>query len=329
MIYKMQRKYGGKNLKIYYNKNKNKKEVIILSFAQKLKTLRKERNYSQEELAQLLDVSRQAVSKWESDRGTPETDKLIQISTMFDVSLDYLLKNEQHLDNQQGTSYYVSREMMEGFLCYKRQATKRIAIGISLIVLSNAFTIAFQEYVFAVILYWITFSCGIATLVWQFFQPKRYKEIYTKQLLFDDIIIKDFKQEYEKNRKRYIFLLIVAIIIFIISPQVMLYTIEYIGYNIGFTLDWFLHALWISLAIMAGSAFYSESILAHNREYLQKKISKGKHIWVYLAIPITVVAVLVGIYMNTWNPVIPIIILFSVLLVNVCKILMEGRNKNE
>lgn len=300
-----------------------------MSFAQKLKTLRKERNYSQEELAQILDVSRQAVSKWESDRGIPETDKLIQISTIFDVTLDYLLKNEQLLDNQQGNSYYVNREMIEGFLSYKRQAAKRIAIGISLIVLSNVFTIAFRDYVLAIILYWLTISCGTAALVWQFFQPKRYREIYTKQLLFDDIIIKDFRQEHEKNRKRYIFMLILAIIIFIISPQVMLITVEYIGYNIGFTLEWFLHALWISLIIMAGSAFHSESILAHNSEYLQKIVSKGKHTWVYLAIPITVLAVLVGIYMNTWNPVIPIIILFSILLVNVCKLLLESRNKND
>jgi transcriptional regulator with XRE-family HTH domain len=300
-----------------------------LSFAQKLKTLRKERNYSQEELAQILDVSRQAVSKWESDRGIPETEKLLQISTIFDVTLDFLLKDEQLSDNQQGNSYYVSREMIEGFLSYKRQATKRIVIGISLIVLSNVFTIAFGEYVLAIILYWLTFSCGIAALVWHFFQPKRYKEIYMKQLLFDDIIIKDFRQEYDKNRKRYIFMIILAIIIFIASSQVMLFTIEYIDYNIGFTLEWFLHALWISLVIMAGSAFHSESILAHNSEYLQKKVKKGKYRWVYLAIPITALAVLIGIYMNTWHPVIPIIILFSILLVTVCKILMESRNKND
>ena len=46
-----------------------------MTFGEKLKGLRKEKGYSQEELAGLLEVSRQAVSKWESDRGIPEIDK--------------------------------------------------------------------------------------------------------------------------------------------------------------------------------------------------------------------------------------------------------------
>ena len=59
-----------------------------MTFGEKLKAIRKEKGYSQEEMAGLLDVSRQAVSKWESDRGMPEIEKLLQISTMFDVTLD-------------------------------------------------------------------------------------------------------------------------------------------------------------------------------------------------------------------------------------------------
>ena len=53
-----------------------------MTFGEKLKAIRKEKGYSQEEMAGLLDVSRQAVSKWESDRGIPEIDKLLQISNM-------------------------------------------------------------------------------------------------------------------------------------------------------------------------------------------------------------------------------------------------------
>ena len=97
-----------------------------MTFGEKLKVLRKENGYSQEELAGLLDVSRQAVSKWESDRGTPEIDKLVQISNMFGVTLDYLLKNESPDENNQTGGYYVSREMMEGFLSYKRQWAKKV-----------------------------------------------------------------------------------------------------------------------------------------------------------------------------------------------------------
>ena len=63
-----------------------------MEFYQKLRSIRKENGMSQEDLADHLGVSRQAVSKWESGQGFPETDKLLQMSTLFHVSLDYLLK---------------------------------------------------------------------------------------------------------------------------------------------------------------------------------------------------------------------------------------------
>lgn len=99
-----------------------------MTFGEKLKVLRKEKGYSQEEFAGLLNVSRQAVSKWESDRGTPETDKLLQISNMFGVTLDYLLKEESSDENMQTDGYYVSREMIDGFLSYKRERAKKLLL---------------------------------------------------------------------------------------------------------------------------------------------------------------------------------------------------------
>lgn len=63
-----------------------------MKFGEKLSRLRKEQNYTQEQFADILGVSRQTVSKWESDIAFPETEKLIRISEMFDCSIDYLLK---------------------------------------------------------------------------------------------------------------------------------------------------------------------------------------------------------------------------------------------
>ncbi len=64
-----------------------------MSFGEKLSKLRKENNYTQEQLADVLNVSRQSVSKWESDLAYPETEKLIKISELFNSSLDYLMKD--------------------------------------------------------------------------------------------------------------------------------------------------------------------------------------------------------------------------------------------
>ena len=62
-----------------------------MTFGEKLLTLRKQSGLSQEQLAERLDVTRQAVSRWESDTAYPETDKIVRMAALFGVSCDYLL----------------------------------------------------------------------------------------------------------------------------------------------------------------------------------------------------------------------------------------------
>jgi transcriptional regulator with XRE-family HTH domain len=57
--------------------------VIDMGFSEKLQKIRKKNNLSQEKLAEISNVSRQAISKWESGEGYPEIDKLIKISNLF------------------------------------------------------------------------------------------------------------------------------------------------------------------------------------------------------------------------------------------------------
>ncbi|MBQ9686158.1 MAG: helix-turn-helix transcriptional regulator [Oscillospiraceae bacterium] len=64
-----------------------------MKLADRILELRKQKGISQEELADKLGVSRQAISKWESEQSTPELDKIILLSDFFDVTTDYLLKS--------------------------------------------------------------------------------------------------------------------------------------------------------------------------------------------------------------------------------------------
>ena len=66
-----------------------------MTFAEKLKTIRKQAGMSQEQLAEKLGVSRQAVTKWETDAGIPDTPNIMAISALFDISIDDLLSNER------------------------------------------------------------------------------------------------------------------------------------------------------------------------------------------------------------------------------------------
>ncbi len=65
-----------------------------MTLGNKLAKLRRENNLTQEQLAELLGVSRQAISKWESDAAYPETEKLIRLGRLYRCSMDYLLLDE-------------------------------------------------------------------------------------------------------------------------------------------------------------------------------------------------------------------------------------------
>ena len=66
-----------------------------MTFSDKLIALRRKAGWSQEELAERLNVSRQSVSKWESAQSMPDIDKIVQLSSLFSVATDYLLKDWQ------------------------------------------------------------------------------------------------------------------------------------------------------------------------------------------------------------------------------------------
>lgn len=66
-----------------------------MTFAEKLKSLRRQSGISQEKLAEKLGVSRQAITKWETDAGIPDIENLMRISRLFDISIDELLSNDK------------------------------------------------------------------------------------------------------------------------------------------------------------------------------------------------------------------------------------------
>jgi len=66
----------------------------LMILADKIVKLRKQLGWSQEELAEKMNVSRQSVSKWESTNSIPDLNRIIMLADIFDVSTDFLLKDE-------------------------------------------------------------------------------------------------------------------------------------------------------------------------------------------------------------------------------------------
>ena len=127
--------------------------------SEKIINLRKSRGWSQEELAERLNVSRQSVSKWESGISNPDLDKIVAMSTLFGVSTDYLLKDaaneerepirafacddsdeeifeEEIIEEEPLPTREVSAAEAEEYLAAVKKAGSRIAIGVLLCILS-------------------------------------------------------------------------------------------------------------------------------------------------------------------------------------------------
>ena len=83
-----------------------------MDFAEKLLTLRKANNLTQEQLAEKLDVSRQSVSKWESGQSIPELDKIVALSAIFNVTTDCILKSSEIDDLSMKTEILEKQQQM-------------------------------------------------------------------------------------------------------------------------------------------------------------------------------------------------------------------------
>lgn len=148
-----------------------------MEFNEKLQELRRNKNLTQEQLAEQLYVSRTAISKWESGRGYPSIDSLKEISKFFSVSLDELLSSEEIItvaqeDNRQKIHHF--RDLVFGlldcsvamflFLPFFGQAAGDTIQAVSLISL-----IRIQEYIripYCIIVFALII-CGVATLALQ------------------------------------------------------------------------------------------------------------------------------------------------------------------
>ena len=115
-----------------------------MDFSEKIAMLRRQKNWSQEELAEKLMVTRQAVSKWESAQSMPDLDKIVQLSELLGVSTDYLLKSDRDAPEaetpqrtqEKASARRVTREEVSRFLTLQESTAPKISLGVALCVWS-------------------------------------------------------------------------------------------------------------------------------------------------------------------------------------------------
>lgn len=184
-----------------------------MEFGEKLLKLRKEKGFSQETLAEQLNTSRQAISKWENGQGFPETDKLMMIGNIFDVSIDYLLKDSvENNEKREDVGYYVSREMAEGFLLSTHKTARHVALGFSL------FTLAFEPYFIlgtnsklGILLIIVIATLGIISFATLGFDQGQYTVLNKEALFFDSNYFKELAGRYENFKSKYSVMMVIGV----------------------------------------------------------------------------------------------------------------------
>mgnify|MGYP005924377867 FL=1 len=110
--------------------------------ADKIITLRKKAGWSQEELASQLGVTRQSVSKWEGAQSVPDLDKVVQMSRLFGVSTDYLLKDELEEEEfvesaaDEAPLRRVTMEQAARYLALRKACAPKIALAVAMCIVS-------------------------------------------------------------------------------------------------------------------------------------------------------------------------------------------------
>ncbi|WJE16914.1 helix-turn-helix domain-containing protein [Halobacillus sp. ACCC02827] len=254
-----------------------------MTFGEKVRKLRKEDGLSQEALAEELDTTRQAVSKWENDQGYPDTEKLLTIATYFGVSIDYLLKQSYGTSAPEAETYYVSDEMAEG---YVDQMTKMARpFSWSAVLIASAFVpyLLFTRpavYAFLIVLLG---SAGLLTFIYAVSkESKKYDFLTTKPLTFDHTYLSQLTEQYEQIKKRFSIWIGVGITFIIIG--VLSFALEENGITQGYLTAYY-PVFVLLIGIGAAALFRTLPVLAayqllvHNEQHIQALQARSEKKW--------------------------------------------------
>lgn len=246
-----------------------------MTFGEKIQKLRKEAGLSQEELSYQLEVSRQAVSKWERDNGYPETEKIIKMSKLFNVSLDYLLNEEDTQKselNPDEKGIYVSRETAEGFLSYQKRKMFRIGIAVSLFV--GGLSLSFWEAEISMVLFMVLLIIGTVFLFSVKLADNPYRKIWTETLSFDKTVKSELLSAYADKKKLMQIMNLVGIALiavgFLLCP--MIAPVELPVFNdIIFACGMIFAGIGVFLCVYMSGVVRAYRLLIMNEEYHEKR----------------------------------------------------------
>ncbi len=198
--------------------------------AEKILTLRKKNGWSQEELAEKMNVSRQSISKWESAASIPDINKILELSKLFGVSTDYLLKDNLEQaeytmeDNTDRNVRQVSLEEAGEFMNCQASNAKAIGLGVVLCILSPVSIILLSNanesraVGIGVVILLIMIAAAVAVFVSSGLKVKRFEYLQKENFELDYGVAGIVKEKKQAFQNRFTCKIISGIMLCILSP---------------------------------------------------------------------------------------------------------------
>lgn len=263
-----------------------------MKLSDKIINLRKQRGWSQEELAMRLDVSRQSVSKWESNTSIPDMNKIIALSTLFNVTTDYLLKDDftgehANLDEEELELIKpktVTNDVVESYIDTSKREAKSIAFGVLLCILGAISIIFFagsaeysllfatEEIQIAVGLIGLILLVAIAVFLFIMSSSKLNEFEYLKNnvLSLEKRMKEEVKEQYKEYKPVHTRKITISVVAIILSVMPLI-----IGGLIGFTDYELILSLCLLLAVTMISVYFLVESSIHIEAY-QVLLNKGE-----------------------------------------------------
>ena len=285
-----------------------------MNLAEKIVELRKQNNWSQEELAERLDVSRQSVSKWEGGVSAPELEKLVRLSEIFGVSVDSLLKDDTEPLTAESSERprRVSREEAESFMELTQRTGKRIALGVSLCIVSPLLLILSQRELgilpaalgisLGVLI--IMVAAAVILIVSGGIKLEKYEYIETENLQLDEKTAALVRERKASKESSLIRTLTAGIALCILSAVPVVIAAATPFENISIALLLIIAAVGVNLIVRAGMVRVSFDKLLEEGDYTRQRKHNEKYIELFTKIywcTITAVFLAISFVTDAWD----------------------------
>ena len=255
----------------------------------------------QEELAEKLNVSRQSISKWEGAQSVPGMEKILQLSEIFGVSTDYLLKDsieleeyvEQESKSEESSVRYVSMEEANSYLDLTQNIAHKMALGVAMCIMSPAIIITLsnlylleqfsfsenQSQAIALALFFITIASAVVIFISIGMKFKDFEYLKTEPIETEygvSGMVKSKMKAYKETYSKYNIIGVTLCILSVLPVILSSFADKDLTDGIGVIGTLFMVAVGVFMLVTVGTIWSSFNVLLQEGEYSVEGKAKSK-----------------------------------------------------